>query len=164
LTPFSYEVRNEMVTIFYGERLSSAMGGGCGSRGTEGHMNTEETQAQANNQWEIAEERRVEAEGERERFERSRQDAEKQRYVMENRRQVTEKEREIGERLRDTERIGERLAAEYSTSSLLAQIESFEEQIPQFSSRLESIEALFKAMQEQLSLLITDKEKVGQES
>jgi hypothetical protein len=106
----------------------------------------------------------VEAERERERFERSRQDAEKQRNVMENRRQVTEKEREIGERLRDTERIGERLAAEYSTSSLLAQIESFEEQISQFSSRLESIEALFKAMQEQLSQPITDKEKVGQES
>ncbi len=113
-------------------------------------MNTEETQSQTNNQWEIAEDRRVAAEGERACYERTRQVAEKQRSAMEHRRQVREKEREIGERLRDTERRGERLAAEYSTHSLRAQIESVKVQISQLSSRLASIEALCKAMHEQL--------------
>jgi len=85
--------------------------------------------------------------------EQQRQQAEQERNVDENRRQVAEKQREVGEQLRGIERSGERLVVEYSTRSLLARIEGFEEQIARLSSRLESVEALLKVMQGQLQQL-----------
>jgi hypothetical protein len=113
-------------------------------------MNTER-------QWQDAEDRIENAEVERQICERNRAGAEKQREVNENKRQVGEKLREVGEQLRETERTGERLVVEYSTRALLTRIEGLEEPLAQLGSRLGSVEALLKAMQEQLQQIITDK-------
>jgi hypothetical protein len=118
-------------------------------------MNAEDAQPHPDNRVESAEKSRVEAEGERQRSERSRQAAEQQRDVRENQRQVGEKERELGEQLRETERTGERFAAEYSTRLLLERIVSVEAQLSQLTSRLVGVEDLLKALQEQLQQLTT---------
>jgi len=95
------------------------------------------------------EEHSMNTEWQRQQAEDGRQNTEKERNVDENRRQMAEKQREVGEQLRTIERTGERLVVEYSTRSLLTRIEGSEEQIAQLSSRLESVEALLKTMQEQ---------------
>jgi hypothetical protein len=118
-------------------------------------MNAEDAQPHTDTRLATAEERRVEAEGERAVFERSRQDAEAQRNIMENKRQVTEKAREFGERLRETERLGERLVAEYSTRFLLERIEGIEAQLSQFVAQLNGIDELLKALQDQCQQLTT---------
>jgi hypothetical protein len=90
----------------------------------------------------------------RERAEDERQDIEKQRNIDENKRKIAEKQREVGEQLRDIRRTGEQLVAEYSARSLLTRIEGLEEQLSQVTSRLESVEILFKTMHEQLQQLV----------
>jgi hypothetical protein len=97
------------------------------------------------------------AEVERQLCERNRAGAEKQREVNENKRQVGEQLREVEEQLRETEGTGERLVVEYSTRALLTQIGGIEEQLSQLASRLGRVEALLKAMQEQLQQIMTDK-------
>ena len=120
-------------------------------------MNTADAQPHSDNRVEGAEKSRVEAEGERQVSERSRQIAEQQRHVREQQRQVGEKARELGEHLRETERTGERFAAEYSTRALLERIVGVEAQLSQLTSRLVGVEDLLKALQEQLQQLTTEK-------
>jgi hypothetical protein len=108
-------------------------------------------------QWQDTEDQIENAEVKRQLSERNRAGAEKQREVDENKRQVGEKLREVGEQLRETEGTGERLGVEYSTRALLTRIEGIEEQLSQLASRLGRVEALLKAMQEQLQQIMTDK-------
>jgi hypothetical protein len=78
--------------------------------------------------------------------ERQRQRLEDERQDNENKRQAAEKEREVGELLRQAEHVGERFIVDYSTRALITQIESFEERLSLFASRLENIEALMNEM------------------
>jgi len=100
------------------------------------------------------EQQRQQAEDGRERAEDERQDTEKRRNVDENRRQMAEKQRQAGEQLREVERTGDRLVAEYSTRALLTRIEDVEEQFSRLASRLGGVEALLNEMHEQLQRLV----------
>jgi hypothetical protein len=108
-------------------------------------------------QWQGTENRIENAEVERQLCERNRTGAERQREVNDNKRQVGEKLHEVGEQLQETEGTGEQLVVEYSTHALLTRIEGIEEQLSQLASRLGSVEALLKAMQQQLQQIMTDK-------
>jgi DNA repair exonuclease SbcCD ATPase subunit len=82
---------------------------------------------------------------------------------MEHQRQVGEKERNLGEQLRETERTGERFAAEYSTRALLERIEGVEGQLAQLVSQLKGIEEDLKSLQRQLQQLTIDNNQADQE-
>jgi hypothetical protein len=97
-----------------------------------------------------AEDRRESAEIDRRISERNREDAEEHRSTMETLRQVAEAKRETREYLRESTRTSERQTAEDNTQFLLQRMDDFEEQLSQLTSRLISIEALLKSLQEQL--------------
>jgi hypothetical protein len=92
---------------------------------------------------------RQHAEESRELVEDQRQHTEKQRNVEENKRQMAEKHREAGEQLREVERTGDRLVAEYSTRALLARLEGVEERLSRLESQmLRGIEKILAHLEE----------------